>query len=295
VVERGVFMQGLDDIVKSYAEEAISPAGKVYSKLSCNNARLVVSQLSCSLKDVELAAMSNGIIPERYERSLGTVGGVEGQIRLLKSRAAVVGLGGLGGLASELLARMGVGTLILIDGDTISESNLNRQVLATEENIGESKAEAARKRIKQVNAVVETVPFKEMADRENIYGMLRGCHVVLDCLDNLKTRFLLQEACRELGIPLVHGAIAQFYGQVLTIFPGDPGYKAIYKSYEIGKDKGIERELGNPSATPALVSAWQVQEAIKVILNIKELLRNRLLFIDTLQGCTKVIQLVREE
>jgi molybdopterin/thiamine biosynthesis adenylyltransferase len=134
-----------------------------------------------------------------------------------------------------------------------------------------------------------------MADRENIYGMLRGCHVVLDCLDNLKTRFLLQEACRELGIPLVHGAIAQFYGQVLTIFPGDPGYKAIYKSYEIGKDKGIERELGNPSATPALVSAWQVQEAIKVILNIKELLRNRLLFIDTLQGCTKVIQLVREE
>ena len=157
---REVFYAGLDDIVKSYAEEAISPAGKVYSKLSCNNARLVVSQLSCSLKDVELAAMSNGIIPERYERSLGTVGGVEGQIRLLKSRAAVVGLGGLGGLASELLARMGVGTLILIDGDTISESNLNRQVLATEENIGESKAEAARKRIKQVNAVVETVLLK---------------------------------------------------------------------------------------------------------------------------------------
>lgn len=284
-------MELADDVVKEFAEEGISPSGKVYAKLSHKATHLAAAQLSCSLKKVEMVALKNDIIPERYERSLGTIGGIEGQIRLLSSRVAVVGLGGLGGLAAELLARMGVGTLILIDGDSFSESNLNRQVLATEENIGQNKAEAAQQRIRRLNAAVETVTFKEMAKEENIDLMLQGCHVILDCLDNLQTRFLLQNTCQRLGIPMIHGAIAQFYGQVSTVFPGDPGLKAIYKTYEKGKDKGIERELGNPSTTPALVSAWQVQEALKVLLNMKELLRNRLLFIDTLQGNTEIIQL----
>ena len=188
-----------------------------------------------------------------------------------------------------------MGTLVLIDGDSFGESNLNRQLLATEENIGQSKAEAARQRIKLINAAVETVVHKEMAIKENIGFMLRGCNVVLDCLDNLQTRFLLQDSCQQLGIPLVHGAIAQFFGQVSTIMPGDPGFKAIYKFYEKGKDKGIERELGNPSTTPALVSAWQVQEAIKVLLSNEATLRNRLLFIDTLHGGTETILLNEDE
>lgn len=283
------------DIIKSFAEDGVSPSGRPYSKMSFKAVQLAAAQLSCSLKEVEIKALKNGIVPERYERSLGTIGGAEGQIVLLRSRAAVVGLGGLGGLASELLARMGVGTLVLIDGDSFSESNLNRQVLATEGNIGQNKAEAAGQRIKRVNAAVETVVYKKMAKKENISFMLRGCNVALDCLDNLQTRFLLQESCQQLGIPLVHGAIAQFYGQVSTILPGEPGLKAIYKSYEIGKDKGIERALGNPSTTPALVSAWQVQEAIKVLLNNEALIRNRLLFIDTLHGGTETIQLNKDE
>jgi molybdopterin/thiamine biosynthesis adenylyltransferase len=283
------------NIIKSFIEEGVSPSGRVYSKISFKAVQLAALQLSCSIKEVEITALENGVVPERYERSLGTIGGAEGQIVLLKSRAAVVGLGGLGGFASELWARMGVGTLVLIDGDSFSESNLNRQLLATEENIGQSKAEAARQRIKLINAAVETVVHKEMAIKENIGFMLRGCNVVLDCLDNLQTRFLLQDSCQQLGIPLVHGAIAQFFGQVSTIMPGDPGFKAIYKFYEKGKDKGIERELGNPSTTPALVSAWQVQEAIKVLLSNEATLRNRLLFIDTLHGGTETILLNEDE
>ena len=284
-------MEDFSAAIKLLAEESMSPAGKPYLTISLSSVRSAASQFSRSIKEAEITALKNNIVPERYERSLGTVGGKEGQILLLNSRAAVMGLGGLGGLASELLARMGVGTLILIDGDSFSESNLNRQVLANEENLGDKKAEVARIRIKQVNAAVDAISFAQMATEDNIENMLGGCHVVLDCLDNLTTRFLLQETCQKLSIPMVHGAIAQFYGQVSTIFPGDPGLNVVYRSFEKGKDKGIEKELGNPSTTPALVAAWQVQEAIKLLVKKKELLRNRLLFIDTLEGSCETIQL----
>ena len=284
-------MKELSQVIKLLAEESLSPAGKPYLTVSLSSVRSAASQFSCSIKEVEITALKNSIIPERYERSMGTVGGTEGQILLLNSRAAVMGQGGLGGLASELLARMGVGTLLLIDGDSFSESNLNRQVLATEDNLGEKKAEVSRSRIKSINAAVDAISFAQMATEENIEKLLGGCHVVLDCLDNLKTRFLLQDTCRKLSIPIIHGAIAQFYGQVSTIFPGDQGLNAIYRSFEKGKDKGIEKELGNPATTPALVAAWQAQEAIKLLLNKKELLRNRLLFIDTLEGSCDTIQL----
>ena len=90
---------------------------------------------------------------------------------------------------------------------------------------------------------------------------------------------------------MIHGAIAQFYGQVSTIFPEDVGLKAIYSSFNDQQDKGIEAQLGNPAATPALIAAWQVQEAVKVLLKIGEPLKNRLLFIDTLQGSCETIEL----
>ncbi len=286
-------MKELSEAVKAFCEESLSPAGKVYLKISLAAVRRLAGQLSCSVKEVEISALSNGIVPERYERNLGTTGGLKGQILLLTSRVAVMGLGGLGGLAAELLARMGVGAITLIDGDTFSESNLNRQVLSTEENLPQNKADAARERIAKINAAVETIVFKEMAAGHNIEKMLQDCNLVLDCLDNLETRFLLQEACQKLGIPMVHGAIAQFYGQVCTIFPGDPGLKAIYSSFNKGQNKGIETELGNPATTPALVAAWQVQEAVKLLLKKEELLRNRILFIDTLQGSCETILLER--
>ncbi len=277
--------------VKKTSRQRTAPDGQTYHSLSMSAAHEVAKKLSCSVKDVELAALQEKIIPERYQRSMGTTGGPGGQIRLLQSRVAVIGLGGLGGLAAELLARMGVGTLVLADGDRFSESNLNRQVLSTEHNLEESKANAAVKRVQQVNAAVTPIPFQGIVDETNAEHLLEGCQVVVDCLDNLKSRFLLEDTCRKLNIPLVHGAIAQFMGQVSTIFPGDPGLGAIYGPLKNGHDKGIEVELGNPSTTPALVAAWQVQETIKVILEKGVPLRNRLLFIDTEQGTCETFQL----
>jgi len=284
-------MKGLDKAVKEQAQEARLPAGERYLKLKLADTRQIAALFSCPPGEVELAALRNGIVPERYQRNLGTTGGIEGQAVLLGSRVAVVGLGGLGGTAAELTARMGVKELVLIDGDFFKESNLNRQCMATEENLGQGKAETAAKRIGAVNSAVRTVVFNEFAAEHNIESMLQGCDVVLDCLDNFKARFLLQEACRRLAIPMVHGAIAGFVGQVSTIYPEDKGLQAIYGAFEKGKDKGIEVELGNPAATPALVAAWQVQEAVKLITGRGRLLRKRLLLIDTETGKCELFEL----
>ena len=284
-------MDELSRAVKEAFRQRKAPDGKNYNSLSIPAAHIIAEKLSCSIKDVEFAALQDGIIPERYHRSMGTTGGPQGQIKLLQSRVAVIGLGGLGGLVAELLARMGVGTLVLADGDRFSDSNLNRQVLSTELNLEESKASAAVKRVQAVNAAVNAVSFQGIVDEKNAASLLEGCQAVVDCLDNLKSRFLLEKTCRELDIPLVHGAIAQFMGQVSTIFPGDPGLEAIYGPLKDGHDKGVEVELGNPASTPALVAAWQVQEVIKILLEKGVPLRNRLLFMDTEQGTCDIFQL----
>ena len=138
-----------------------------------------------SAREAEAAALRAGLCPSRYERSVGTVG-LEGQARLLESCAAVAGCGGLGGWIIEILARAGVGKLILADGDTFGENNLNRQLYAAEENLGEPKAEAAARRVRAVNSAVEVKALNFFLDEENCEAALEGADVVLDALDGLE-------------------------------------------------------------------------------------------------------------
>lgn len=281
-------------LIKARALGSVIFQGVAYGGLSLAAAREVAALCACPLKEVEIAALQADIIPERYDRSLGTVGGPAGQLRLLQSRVAIIGLGGLGGLCAELLARMGVGTIVLVDGDSFSESNLNRQLISMEKNMGVSKVKAAAVRLTEINSAVELIPHPVFATPQNLAPMLAGCHVVLDCLDSLAARFLLQASCRDLDIPLVHGAIAQFYGQLSVIYPGDAGLEAVYGAPTAEKDGGIEKTLGNPATTPALVASLQAQETLKILLGVGELLRDKLLFIDTLQGIFEIIKLGKE-
>lgn len=281
-------MSALTAALKEQAQQGISPAGEVYPKIDLKTVEELARRFHLSHREVEIAALEEGIIPERYQRSLGTVG-VSGQVALLKSRAAVIGAGGLGGLVIELLARMGVGRLVVADGDVFSESNLNRQLLATEKNLGKNKAAEGAERVARLNSSVEVQVEPVMATSENLPAILDGCGVAFDCLDNLPSRRLLAKACRDLGIPLVHGAIAQYMGQVLTIFPEDPGFDVVYPYPEM--ERGIETVLGNPAATPAMIAAWQVQEGIKVLIGGEPLLRNRLLYFDMREGRTDILHL----
>ncbi|HPC75630.1 MAG: HesA/MoeB/ThiF family protein [Thermovirgaceae bacterium] len=211
-------------------------------------------------RKAELWACENGICPSRYERSLGTLG-LAGQARLLASRAAVIGCGGLGGWIVEILARAGVGEIVVVDGDVFGDSNLNRQSLSREDNIGGSKALEARKRVEAVNGAVEVTAWDLYLTADNASGILEGCRVAVDALDSNEARATLLSACRRLGIPMVHGAIGGFWGQACVILPGD---RAPWE-LAIAGDRGVEDVTGNPPFTPAFVASLEAAEAVRLL------------------------------
>ena len=139
-----------------------------------------------------------------------------------------------------------------------------------------------------VNSGINIIPIEKFVDKSNAKQLLDGHHVVVDALDCITSRLILQEACSKLGLPFVHGAIAGWYGQVCTILPGDNTLNKIYKE---NISHGAEKELGNPAFIPALVSSIQVSETVKILINRGDLLRNKLFFINTLSNEYDIIDL----
>lgn len=247
--------------------------------------------VSCGLTrlDAEMAVLERGIMPRRYLRNYGLVG-LDGQLSLLHSLVAVIGLGGLGGYIVEGLARMGVGRLVLVDGDVFCDHNLNRQLFSEEKNMGRSKAEVAAERVAEINGAVQVTTWAVYAGRDNLGEILCDVDVVVDALDRLPTRLVLQDAAAAAGVPLVHGAIAGGMGQVMTILPGDVGLDALYDRDHV-PERGAEASLGSPAASPMLVGAWQVHEVVKLLTGRGQLLRGRMLFIDAMSGEVHVLGL----
>jgi molybdopterin/thiamine biosynthesis adenylyltransferase len=200
-------------------------------------------------------------------------------MKLKDFKVFVGGCGGLGGFVIEELARLGIGTITAVDGDVFDETNLNRQLLSTMDSLGKSKAETAKKRISEVNPDVELKAIHTLITAENGGELVKGHDLVIDALDNISTRKILERACEREGIPLVHGAIAGWYGQIAVIYPGD---RMLEKLYPSDADKGIEVELGNPSFTPAAIASIEVAEALKILLGKGKILRNKLLSINLL-------------
>ena len=275
------------EVVQHLTESAEDEAGAPVIPLHAVREAAVRYHLSQS--EVESIAVEARLLPWRHSRSLGTVGW-DGLARLLRSTVVVVGLGGLGGYVVEGLARMAVGHLILIDGDVFAEHNLNRQLLSTEGDLGRSKADVARERVMAVNSTVRVTTYDEFATAETLPQRLGQADVLVDCTDRLPIRFVMQKVACAANLPMVHGAIAGYIGQVMTILPGDEGLRALYGDRDI-PDRGIEVELGNPAATPMMVAAWQVQETIKLLLGQGTLLRNRMLFMDAESGTVEILRL----
>lgn len=242
-----------------------------------------------SRREAEIALLELGVLPRRYLRSYGTVG-IDGQIALLRACVAVIGLGGLGGYVVGGLARMGLGRQVLVDHDAFADHNLNRQMLSLESNLGRSKAVVAAEQVAEINAAVEVVFEAQSATRENLPDLLRDVDVVVDALDRLPSRLMLQDVCGEVGVPMVHGAIAGWMGQVMSILPGDAGLRALYGEGPV-PEQGAEAELGCPAASPMMVAALQVHEVVKILLGKGELLRNRMLFVDAFSGDVRTLVL----
>ena len=261
-----------------------------YRSLSVEHVQRLAAESGESGREVEIAALENGIVPERYARNMRTFS-LENQAALLRARVGVVGLGGLGGTVAEVLARMGVGRLTLIDGERFEDSNLNRQLLSTVEGLGQLKSEAARARVGRISPSVDVTALTEFVTVENAGAVLGGCDVVVDCLDNLHTRFVVEDACRRIGCPLVSAAVAGASGHVTTIFPEDTGLRLIYGEPGQLPLKGAETSLGTLPYAVVFLATLECAEVVKVILKKGSLLRHKLLVADLMDGIVEVMTL----
>lgn len=220
----------------------------------------------------------------RYSRHLTLAEvGIAGQQKLRSARVLVIGAGGLGSPSALYLAAAGVGMLGLVDFDRVELSNLQRQVLFTTADVGQPKAEAARRRLAALNPGVEVVAHQTELRAANVRAILGGYDLVLDGTDRLATRYLVNDACVLLGKPLVSAAIHRFEGQAFTYLPGrGPCYRCLFPDARAG---GVPNcaEAGVLGVLPAVLGAIQATEAIKLIVGAGEPLVGRLLTYDALE------------
>ncbi|HKD43622.1 MAG TPA: molybdopterin-synthase adenylyltransferase MoeB [Myxococcaceae bacterium] len=233
---------------------------------------------------------------ERYRRHLVIPEvGEEGQAKLLKSKVLLMGAGGLGSPAALYLAAAGVGTLGVVDMDVVDLSNLQRQVIHTQDRSGKPKTESARMSIQALNPDVKVIPFQERLTSQNVIRVLEGFDMVLDGGDNFPTRYLLNDACVVLNKPNIHGSIYRFEGQVTTFIPRKgPCYRCLYPTPPPADMAPSCAEAGVLGVLPGLVGLIQANEALKLILGIGEPLVGRLLTLDALETRFSELKLRRD-
>lgn len=207
---------------------------------------------------------------ERYSRNFNSIS-KENQLLLSEWVVAIVGLGGLGGYVLENLVRLGVGSLHLIDKDVFDESNLNRQILSQENNLGVYKADEAYKRAKSINSKVNIKTFIDTLNKDSVH-MLEGVDIVIDCLDSVESRIELESLCDKMDLTLVHGAIGGYFGQVALSSPGNRIFHKIYG------ESNIDNKLGNLPMTCMVTASIQTTLALKVLF--KEEVEKELIYIN---------------
>lgn len=211
---------------------------------------------------------------ERYSRNIPAVSAEE-QAALSGKRVLVAGCGGLGGCLIEHLARMGVGEITAVDGDVFEPSNLNRQLLATQDLLGTPKALAARERARAVNPAVRVRAVEAFLEEGNADGLVEGQDLVLDALDNIPARLVLEDACARAGVAIVHGAIQGWTVQAAVVPAGSGLLRRLYGA----SGRGPEDKSSLPF-TPALCAAVQAAEAVKLLCGRPAALEGRLLLAD---------------
>lgn len=232
---------------------------------------------------------------ERYSRQilLPKVGG-RGQARLGRMRVAIVGAGGLGSPAAIYLASGGVGHITIIDSDRVESSNLHRQVIHGEPDIGRWKVDSAADRIRELNPSVTCEPLRLRLSDENARETLRGHDIVIEGSDNLETKFLVNDACYFERIPLVWGGILRFEGQVSVVLPGESAcYRCLFREPPPPGSAPTCQQAGVLGPLAGLVGTLQAAEAIKRGLGIGTALSNQILSIDLLSGRFRTVPMPR--
>lgn len=269
----------LEERLAPQVEEQAAPEGGSLRLVDEEGIWELARQEGLEPAEVMAQCLELGIWPRRFVKNRGVLS-TDDQARLLRSRAAVIGAGGLGGMVILLLARVGLGALTVCDGDRFDQTNLNRQFLSRPDRLGQAKAEVAAEEVAAVNPACRVRAVVDWAGEENLPAILEEAQVALDCLDNLAARFVLEGACRRLGVPYVHGAIAGWEGFVMTVAPGEPGLEGMYGPAGGQQGPGAEKLLGVPTITPAICAAFQALEAVRLLLGKRGLGPGQVMHLD---------------
>ncbi|MDC3006769.1 HesA/MoeB/ThiF family protein [Candidatus Pelagibacter sp.] len=223
---------------------------------------------------------------ERFSRQLVLKNiGANGQKKILSTKILVVGVGGLGCPAAESLVRAGIGTIGLIDNDIINLSNIHRQSLFNSKDIKKSKVSVAAKKLKEINPNTKIKTYKSRLTKKNIENIIKNYEIIIDGSDNFKTKFLINDYCIKLKKRLITGAISKFDGHVFTFDFRDKktaSLKSFYQEKKIS-DNIFNCEFdGVLGTTASIVGTTQANEALKMIMNIGQSLKNQILIIDLL-------------
>lgn len=266
----------LIDRIRAVSRPRHRPDDSAYQSLYLADALGLARETGLSLADIERQALSMDVLPERYSRNQKILS-CSDQLKLLNSHVVIVGLGGLGGTVAEILARLGVGRLTLVDGDVFDESNLNRQLHSSCSNLGRSKAAVTAVRVNDINPAIAVHPVSDFLTTANGRQILGQAMLGVDCLDNIPDRFLLEEACRSAGIPLVSAAIAGTSGQAAVILPDGPGLERIYGPKDKVLRRGIEATVGTLPYTAMFIATIQCSEIAGLLLGRQTTLSGKLL------------------
>ncbi len=271
----------LEDALKLGSQERDFPGG-LRQVLDGPGVANVAEQTGLSLRQVEIAALREGIIPEHYLRNFDAYTFSE-QIRLLESSVFLVGLGGLGGFLLEIMGRAGVGFITALDGDLFEAHNLNRQFLSTMDFVGRPKAEAATKRMVAINPSVNFKAYNQYLEVESngsvsdfeLRRALKRADLVVDALGGLKDRLGLQNAAARAEITMITAALAGNTGWVATVLPGHPGPADF-----LGTGNADEDLLGTPAPAVALAASIQAAEILRILRGHPPALAGKMLLFD---------------
>ena len=243
-----------------------------YDIIGLKETQDISSKLGLTARETEALALKEKIVPSRYLANVKFFG-IDNQRKLLDFKAIVIGCGAVGGMACEILARLGFGQIHMVDFDVFDETNLNRQLMCTEQDIGKSKVECAKNRVLSVNSAINAVAHNVRLDDTNAAALISGCDIVFDGLDNARDKLTLEKSCLASGIPLIHGAIGDSTFQVAAI-KNNPILKNVYAG-------GLENPVfGTPACTAIACAAAQAGEALKILLDIGASQQNSILRYD---------------
>uniref|UniRef100_UPI00404B7E8A HesA/MoeB/ThiF family protein n=1 Tax=Flavobacterium sp. TaxID=239 RepID=UPI00404B7E8A len=217
--------------------------------------------------------------------------GIVGQEKIQNSAVLIVGAGGLGTVVATYLASMGFGKILIVDFDSVDETNLHRQFLYTEFDIGEKKANVLAKKLNVQNSQIQIIPIVERITDENFSHIISNSSIVCDCSDNLATRFLLDMQCHQFKIPLVHGAASTWEGYItLFHYKKQFQYKDLFGIKTLLQADSCEN-IGISSPICGIVGSTMANEVLKIVLDLESNLDGGILYINGLQNVFKVLKL----